>query len=51
MEDQNEIEIALLEAIYIWRGDRCVLTVEESEKMVKDIFKELDEAGYKIVKK
>ncbi len=54
---QEIIETALMEAIYIsrWNEDKtalyAVLTPEETEQMVKDIFSELDYVGYEIRKK
>ena len=56
-EMEEEIKIALLNAIWIsrWNEDQTaltsVLTVEEAEKICKNIVIELDEAKYKIVKK
>ena len=53
----EEIRLALLEAIWIMRENEnettiaAVLTVEEAKQMCIDIIKELDKAGYKIVKK
>ena len=55
---EEEIEYALLDAVWLmrWTDEEkqsmyAVLEVEEAEQMVKDIVKELDKAGYKIVKK
>ena len=54
---KKEIESALMEAIYIlrWTENKkalyAVLTIEETKKMVKDIFTELDNIGYEIRKK
>ena len=54
---EEEIENALMEAIWIMRWTdnnealHSVLEVEEAEKMVQDIVKELDKAGYEITKK
>lgn len=56
-EEKDKIEDSLYEAIYISRwteseeGLYAVLTVEESEKIVSDIFIELDKIGYEIKKK
>lgn len=57
-EDEKEnIEIALLEAIWTMRFSEnkksmyAVLTVEEAQQIVKDIFIELDKIGYEIRKK
>lgn len=57
-EEKDEIQDALLKAIWIMRwtdenkhGMYAVLKVDEAMEMVKDIHKELDKAGYKIVKK
>lgn len=57
-EDKNEkVELALLEAIYLMRWNEAktamtaVLTPEECNQIVRDIYHELDKAGYKIVKK
>ena len=55
--EKQIIESALTEAIYIsrWNEDKtalvAVLTPEETEQMVKDIFSELDYVGYEIKKK
>lgn len=55
--EKEIIESALMEAIYIsrWNEDKtalfAVLTPEETEQMVKDIFSELDYVGYEIRKK
>jgi hypothetical protein len=52
----KKIFIALNEAIWItrWNEDqtalKAVLTVEEAEKICKNIIKELNKAGFKIVK-
>lgn len=54
---QEIIETALMEAIYIsrWNEDKtalcAVLTTEETEQMLSDIFSELDYIGYEIRKK
>lgn len=56
-EDNQEIESALMEAIWIMRWSEngeslhSVLEVDEAEKMCEDILIELNKAGYKIVKK
>lgn len=53
----TDIDLTLLEAIWImrWSDNKevlyAVLTVEEAEQMCDNIIKELDKAGYKIVKK
>jgi len=55
--EQENIELALMEAVYISRwtpnGEAiyAVLTPEEAEQVVKDIFFELDKIGYEIKKK
>lgn len=55
--EKEIIESALMEAIYIsrWNEDKtalfAVLTPEETEQMLKDIFTELDYVGYEIRKK
>lgn len=55
--DEYKIQTALLEAVWItrWNKDRtalsAVITVMEAKTICKDIIKELDEAGYEIVKK
>jgi len=57
MKNKDEITEALLEAIWVmrWNKDKsamtAVLTVEEAELMCDDILKELNKAGFKIVKK
>lgn len=57
-EEKDEIQDALLKAIWIMRWtdeDKqsmyAVLKVDEAMEMVEEIHKELDKAGYKIVKK
>jgi len=55
--NDEDIELALLEAIWTMRWTEnkeslySVLSVEEAQKIVKDIFIELDKSGYKIIKK
>lgn len=55
--EKDIVETALMEAIYIsrWNENKsalyAVLTTEETDKMVKDIFTELDNIGYEIKKK
>lgn len=55
--EKDIVETALMEAIYIsrWNANKsalyAVLTTEETEQMVKDIFTELDNIGYEIKKK
>lgn len=55
--EKDIVETALMEAIYIsrWNENKsalyAVLTTEETEQMVKDIFTELDNIGYEINKK
>jgi len=55
--EQENIELALLEAVYISRWTPngqaiyAVLTPEEAQQVVKDIFIELDKIGYEIKKK
>lgn len=55
--EQENIELALMEALWITRwtpnGEAlyAVLEPEEAQKMVKDIFVELDKIGYEIKKK
>lgn len=55
--EQENIELALLEAIWVMRWSKnkeslyAVLEVEEAQKIVKDIFVELDKIGYEIRKK
>lgn len=57
LDNLDDLDEALLEAIWIsrWNKDKTsltsVLSVEESIKMCEDIKKELDKAGYKIIKK
>lgn len=54
---EEELELALLEGIWLMRWNKkqtalsAVLTVEEAQKICKDIVEELDKAGYEIVKK
>jgi hypothetical protein len=57
-DDNLKIYFSLLESIWIsrWTDERqqslyAVLTPEEAEGAVKDILKDLDDAGFKIVKK
>ena len=57
-EEKDESQDALLKAIWIMRWtdeDKqsmyAVLKVDEAMEMVEEIHKELDKAGYKIVKK
>lgn len=56
-DEQENIELALLEAIWIsrWTPNKqalyAVLTTEEAEQIVKDIFVELNKIGYEIRKK
>lgn len=57
-EDKKEdIDIALLEAIWTMRFSEnkesiyAVLTVEEAQQIVKDIYIELDKIGYEIKNK
>lgn len=53
----ENIELALMEAVYIsrWTVSKAalyaVLTPEETQQIVKDIFIELDKIGYEIRKK
>lgn len=53
----RDIDSALLDAIWIMRWNEnktamsAVLTVEEAYNICKNIIKELDDAGYKIVSK
>jgi hypothetical protein len=53
----ENIEFALMEAVYIsrWTASKsalyAVLTPEETQQIVKDIFIELDKIGYEIRKK
>ena len=55
--DKEELELALLEAIWIMRWNKAktsmtaVLTVKEARTMAKDVVKELNKAGFRIVKK
>lgn len=55
--EQENIELALLEAIWIsrWTTNKqalvAILEPEEAQKIVKDIFVELDKIGYEIKKK
>ena len=52
---EENLEGALLEAIWLMRWNKkkttmsAVLSIEEAEKMCKDIMKELDNAGFEIV--
>jgi len=54
MNKPDEVEEALLEAIWVMRWNKektsmhSVLTPEEAQQMVADIFEELDKAGYEI---
>lgn len=54
MNKPDEVVDALLEAVWVMRWNeaktsmRSVLTPEEAQKMVDDIFEELDKAGYEI---
>ena len=54
---EENLKNALLEAVWLmrWNKDKtsmvAVLTEKEADKMCKDILKELDAAGYDIVKK
>ncbi len=53
----EKIELTLMEAVWTMRWNKnktaliAVLTVEEAEKICKEVVTELDKAGYKIVKK
>lgn len=55
--EKEIIELALMEAIYIsrWNDDKtalcAVLTPDEVEQMVNNIFSELGHVGYEIRKK
>ncbi len=57
MKEKDKIEEALLEAVWFmrWNEDEtalnAVLDSKEALQIVQNIFKELDKAGYKIVKK
>ena len=52
---EENLEKALLEAIWLMRWNKkkttmsAVLSIEEAEKMCKDIMKELDNVGFEIV--
>jgi len=56
-EMNNKIENILLESVWVCRWNEAktalcaVLTSEEATQVCRDIIKELDNAGYKIVKK
>jgi SHS2 domain-containing protein len=56
-DNKENIELALLEAIWTMRWTEnkeamyAVLTVEEAQQIMKDIFIELDKIGYEIKKK
>ena len=56
-DDQDKIVLALLEAIWIMRWNdtktamTAALTVKEANKITNDIVKELNKAGFEIVKK
>lgn len=56
-EEKQEVEGLLMESTWIsrWSENKqslhAVLEPEESMQIVKDIFEELDKAGYKIIKK
>lgn len=57
IDDKENVELALLDAIWTMRWTEnkqamyAVLTVEEAQQIVKDIFIELDKIGYEIKKK
>lgn len=56
-EDKRKVIYALQESVYIsrWSDNKeslsAVLTPDETRDIVNNIFKELDNAGYEIVKK
>lgn len=57
LDKDNELFLALMEAIWImrWTDNKealyAVLEVEEAQEMAVNILKELDKAGYILIKK